>query len=79
MSPDVIDPFGELTQLCMEAKRVARFCEALGFEFKGAEPLIQHLHGHLQDATTDPWHGAPDPIALLEDPDQRPYLWDLED
>lgn len=70
----------ELLQLCEQATRVQRVCELLGFEFRGADPLIEHLRGHVDHLVDHhPLVGQGDPVALLEDPDQRPYIWDLED
>lgn len=72
----------ELKRLCADARRVQAFCHALGFEFRGADRLVQHLEGHVGGGElidVEPLEGHPDAIQVLEDPDLRPYLWDLED
>lgn len=59
----------ELVQLCADAKRVHEVCELLGFEFRGARHLIGLLEGAMQ---------ARVPLsAMVEDPANRPYIWDL--
>lgn len=73
--PDEIPGVSELVTMCEQAKRVSRLCEHLGFEFRGSS----HLISHLTDYPDGLLHGHPDPVEVLEDPDLRPYIWDLED
>lgn len=59
----------DVVSLCEQAKRVHELCELLGFEFRGARHLIGLLEGAHRSST---------PLAaMLEDPDNRPYIWDL--
>jgi hypothetical protein len=39
-----------------------------------------HLEGYDAELVDQaPLEGHPDAAAVLEDPDLRPYIWDLED
>lgn len=72
-SPPPIDELvgTELDTLCANARLVAQVCDQLGFEFRG----FPHLMGMLEGARA---RGV-DLVDLVEDPDDRPYIWDLED
>lgn len=69
----------QLTDLCQQAKRVARVCELLGFEFRGADRLVTHLTGAMTHTDVEPLQGQGDAVQILEDPDLRPYIWELTD
>lgn len=61
-------PFGELEELCARAREVAGVCDQLGVGVERRPQLVASSmkpHVELQD--------------VLEDPDERPYVWDLED
>ncbi len=59
----------ELVQLCADAKRVSEFCNAIGVEFRGAKPLEKFLNNAIRAGVSLQ--------ELVEDPEQRPYIWDL--
>ncbi|NOT31877.1 MAG: hypothetical protein HOP15_15635 [Planctomycetes bacterium] len=61
----------ELESLCADAKRVSEACELLGFEFRGARHLIGLLEGASRKGVAL--------SSLVEDPTNRPYIWDLEE
>lgn len=78
--PGADDITGQLRFMCQNAKRVQRLCELTGFEFRGGDRLVQHLEGFDAELVdVEPLEGHPDAMQVLEDPDLRPYLWDLED
>lgn len=61
-------PFGELGELCARAREVAGLCDLVGVGSERPHQVVTSSmkpHVELQD--------------VLEDPDERPYLWDLED
>jgi hypothetical protein len=62
---------GDVTvvEACDQARNVVAICDALGFEFRGAEKLIGLLEGAKRS-------GVP-LAAMIEDPNVRPYVWDL--
>lgn len=61
----------ELRQLCADAGRVKAFCDAFGIEFRGFEPLVGLLQGADKSGLALQ--------ELVEDPDNRPYIWDLKE
>lgn len=61
----------EMADVCAYARFVAKLCDLLGFEFRGARHMIAMLEG--ADVAEVPLD------VLIEDPDLRPYIWDLED
>ncbi len=61
----------ELQTLCDNASRVKEVCDLLGFEFRG--------HHHLDALLRGAIHTGVPFSAMEEDPDLRPYLWDLEE
>lgn len=68
----------ELQATCDSARKIVELCDALGFEFRGGHHLVGLLEGAAaQNARGEHPHVTID--ALLEDPDLRPYIWDLED
>ena len=70
----------QVKHMCDQARRVARVCELLGFETRGVDRLVMHLEGYDAELVDQaPLEGHPDAAAVLEDPDLRPYIWDLED
>ena len=62
----------EIQQTCDNARKIVELCDALGFEFRGGAHLVGLLQGAatVEGCTID---------AMIEDPDLRPYIWDLED
>lgn len=61
----------ELREMCANARRVNELCDLLGFEFRGHNHLQALLEGALKTGVS---------IAdMSEDPDLRPYIWDLEE
>lgn len=72
MNSEPLDlPAPDLTQLCERARQVRELCELLGFEFRGG----RHLEGLLEGAA----RAGVTLDAMIEDPNNRPYIWDLED
>lgn len=64
-------PWPELGQLCDNARQVKELCDLLGLEFRGFPHLDGLLEGAMKSGT---------PLArMIEDPDERPYIWDLEE
>lgn len=61
----------ELEHLCEQATRVAEVCEALGIEFRGARPLLGLLEGAKLKGVSL--------ATMIENPDERPYIWDLKE
>lgn len=61
----------ELMTLCDNARKIVEVCDALGFEFRGADHFIALMRGG------DHHHHTLE--ELIEDPDLRPYIWDQED
>ncbi len=61
----------QLQEMCANAHKVVELCEVLGFEFRGGG----HLVGLLEGAT----HAGVSLDELVEDPDLRPYIWEIED
>jgi len=59
----------ELGTLCDNARKVVEVCDHLGFEFRGANHLIGLLQGAEKSGVSLE--------AMIEDPDLRPYIWDL--
>lgn len=68
----------QVQELCNQARRVSRVCELLGFERTGVDRLVTHLEGYVLEDRA-PLTGHADAVQVLEDPDLRPYIWDLED
>jgi hypothetical protein len=61
----------EILELCTQARRVKEFCDIMGIEFRGFEPLVGLLQGADKTGRTLG--------ELVEDPDLRPYIWDLKE
>lgn len=73
-SPEVLAKFADgpsLEEVCRNAKIVHEVCELLGIEFRGFRHLDALLEGAIRTEV--------DLVDLIEDPDDRPYIWDLED
>lgn len=68
----------ELQATCDGARRIVELCDLLGFEFRGGNHLVGLLEGSLR-ANELEWHPHVTIDALIEDPELRPYIWDLED
>lgn len=63
--------------MCRQARRVAELCDKLAIPVGVAQQLV----GSSSCSSTSPRHPhvfALEEELLLEDPDVRPYLWDLE-
>jgi hypothetical protein len=69
-SAPIDTPQGDLGSLCSSARQVSELCDLLGFEFRGSKHLIALLEGAQRE-------GVP-LTAMIEDPANRPYFWDLE-
>ena len=68
---DLPTPGTELRELCANARQVVELCDALGFEFRGGRHYVGLLEGaHHTGVSLD---------ELIEDPDLRPYIWEIED
>lgn len=69
MGGPMFPPLGELEELCARAREVAGLCDLVGVGSSDRPHQVvtssMKPHVELQD--------------VLEDPDERPYLWDLED
>jgi len=61
----------QLQVLCNNAHRVVELCELLGFEFRGAGHFTGLLEGAIKTGVSLD--------ELIEDPDLRPYIWEIED
>ena len=62
----------ELQQMCDNAHAVVDVCDALGFEFRGGQKLLEFLHGAM--------HAGLSIDTLKESPDpQVEYIWDEVD
>lgn len=61
----------ELQEMCDRAQQVKEICDAFGIEFRGFRPLIGLLQGADKTGVTL--------AELVEDPDLRPYIWDLKE
>lgn len=62
----------QLQQMCDNARDVVEVCDALGFEFRGGNKLLEFLHGAM--------HAGVSIDTLKESPDpQTEYIWDEED
>jgi hypothetical protein len=62
---------GELQDFCDNARKVAKVCDLLGIEFRGADRLVGLMAGAIEQGD--------ELLELIEDPDNRPYIWDLEE
>jgi len=61
----------ELQHMCDSARKVKEACDALGFEFRGSNHFIALMEGAMR---------AHVPLAaMIEDPDNRPYIWDIHE
>jgi hypothetical protein len=69
----------EIQQTCDNARKIVELCDALGFEFRGGAHLVGLLEGaeHINHHHPAELHVSLD--AMIEDPDLRPYIWDLEE
>jgi len=61
----------ELDDLCASARQVHELCQLFGIEFRGYRPLMGLLQGADKAGVSLQ--------ELVEDPDQRPYIWDLKE
>lgn len=60
-----------LQEMCDNARQVAELCDVFGFEFRGQRHLIGLLEGALSSGVSFE--------QMSEDPELRPYIWELED
>ena len=65
------DEDAQLWELCENAKRVVELCDVFGFEFRGQKHFLGLLEGAMKSGVSLD--------ELIEDPDLRPYIWEIED
>lgn len=66
-----IEADAQLQELCDNARRVVELCDAFGFEFRGHRHYVGLLEGAM--------HTGVSLDELIEDPELRPYIWEIED